>query len=200
MRRNQAGIIWVLMIVLVYYFSPLQARMYRWVDENGQVHFGDNVPTEYSQRERKVLDNGGRLISTIAGPKSQAQLEAQKQQDIAEEARLKERQEQLKTDRVLMSAFSSAQELDKFHNERMGILYSILTSLRNKLYKLRQMQSKIKSKTAMKAKESDLKKIERINAEVDSVQRQFDIQMEKTVRTEKRFMAEAERYEELKGK
>lgn len=200
MRRNQAGIIFVLMIVLVSHLSPLQARMYRWVDENGQVHFGDNVPIEYSQRERKVFNSGGRLVSTIAGPKTQERLEAEKQQAIAEQAGLKQRQEQLKTDRVLMSAFSSAQQLNKFHNERMGILYSILSSLRNKLYKLRQMQSKLKSKTTKNDKGSDLKKIERINAEIDSVQRQLDIQLEKTVRTEKRFMAEAERFEELKGK
>jgi hypothetical protein len=200
MRRNQAGIIWVLMIVLVSHLSPLQARMYRWVDDNGQIHFGDNVPIEYSQRERKVLNSGGRLISTIAAPKTQEQLEAEQQQAIAEQARLKQRQEQLKTDRALMSTYSSARELNKFHNERMEILYSILSSLRNKLYKLRQMQSKLKSKTTKNGKGSDLKKIERINAEIDSVQRQLDIQLEKTVRTEKRFMAEAERFEELKGK
>lgn len=198
MRRSQAGIIWVLMIVIVSFLSPLQARMYRWVDESGQVHYGDNVPAEYAQRERKVFNNDGRLISIVAAPKTQQQLEAQQQQAIAEETRSKEKKQQLEIDRVLMSAFSSTEELEKFHTERMAIIKSTLASLEDRLKKLRQRQSKLKSKTGKNIKESDLKKIEQINTKIDFVRGQLDMQIEKKEQTEKRYMAEAKRYEKMK--
>jgi phosphotransferase system IIB component len=187
------------MIVIVFFLPPLQARMYRWVDENGQAHYSDNVPTEYAKRERKVFDNNGRLISVITGPKTQDQLEAQQQQAIAEEAMRREKKEQLETDRVLMRTFTNAQELGKFHTERMVIIESTLTSLGDKLKRLRQEKANLESKDGKKIRESDLKKIERTNAEIDVVQGQLDIQIEKKKRTEKRFMAEAKRYKELKG-
>ena len=32
---------------------------YKWVDENGVTHYGDYVPSEYSQREQTVLNPQG---------------------------------------------------------------------------------------------------------------------------------------------
>jgi hypothetical protein len=30
-------------------------KTYKWVDEKGVTHYGDSVPAEYSQREKRVL-------------------------------------------------------------------------------------------------------------------------------------------------
>ena len=32
---------------------------YRWVDENGVVHYGDRVPPQYSQKETSVINSQG---------------------------------------------------------------------------------------------------------------------------------------------
>src|SRR4029450_7034053 len=31
-------------------------KLYKWVDENGIVHYGDHVPAEYSKSERQVVN------------------------------------------------------------------------------------------------------------------------------------------------
>src|ERR1044072_5368396 len=40
-------------------------KLYKWVDENGIVHYGDSVPAEYSNRERQVLNEQGVPIKTL---------------------------------------------------------------------------------------------------------------------------------------
>jgi hypothetical protein len=36
-----------------------QKKVYRWVDKNGQVHYGDSVPAEYADQDRDVLNRQG---------------------------------------------------------------------------------------------------------------------------------------------
>ena len=36
-----------------------QAKMYKWVDENGQMHFGDRIPPEYVVKEHDELNEHG---------------------------------------------------------------------------------------------------------------------------------------------
>ena len=54
--------------------APTQT--YRWVDDKGVVHYGDSVPSEYSQQERSVLNGQGVEIGHVAGHKSGAALVA----------------------------------------------------------------------------------------------------------------------------
>src|SRR5690242_6676333 len=37
-------------------------QTYKWVDEKGVVHYGDSVPSEYSQREQAVLNAQGVVV------------------------------------------------------------------------------------------------------------------------------------------
>ena len=35
-----------------------EAKLFKWVDKNGQTHYGEVIPPEYSDRDTKQLDNG----------------------------------------------------------------------------------------------------------------------------------------------
>jgi hypothetical protein len=36
-----------------------QPKLYRWVDENGEVHFSESLPPDFSDKKHDVLDNSG---------------------------------------------------------------------------------------------------------------------------------------------
>ncbi len=37
--------------------EPVPAgKLYKWVDEKGQVHYGDNIPPEYAEQGRSELN------------------------------------------------------------------------------------------------------------------------------------------------
>ena len=36
-----------------------KTKLYRWVDKDGQVHYGDSVPPEYAEQDRDILNRQG---------------------------------------------------------------------------------------------------------------------------------------------
>ena len=47
---------------------------YRWVDENGTVHYGDRVPPQYVQKESDILNSQGVQVGKLDAQKTPDQL------------------------------------------------------------------------------------------------------------------------------
>ena len=92
--------------------SSKGAPVYRWLDENGTVHYGDSVPPQYAQQESAVLNNQGVEVSRRAAQKSGAQLaeEAKQQQLLAE---------QKQRDTFLLSTYTSVKDIEQLRDERL---------------------------------------------------------------------------------
>jgi hypothetical protein len=41
-----------------------EPKLYRWVDENGEVHFSQSLPPDFKDKKHDVLDNEGMLEDT----------------------------------------------------------------------------------------------------------------------------------------
>ena len=54
----------LLTLSVVILFNPLaaQAKMYKWVDDEGQMHFGDRIPTKYQVKAHQELNERGVAI------------------------------------------------------------------------------------------------------------------------------------------
>jgi len=87
-------------------------QVYKWTDNQGVVHYGDNVPAEYAQSERAVLNSQGVELTHIAGHKNAAEQSAA---DQAAEAA----QQQAQHDRFLLATYASAQEIERLRDERL---------------------------------------------------------------------------------
>jgi len=73
-------------------------RLYRWVDENGNVHFGDRIPPEYADRDRSVLNSQGIAIDREEGAITDEELEAIERQRAVEAAERDARAETARRD------------------------------------------------------------------------------------------------------
>lgn len=85
---------------------------YRWVDEQGIVHYGDNIPPQYSSQERAVMNAAGVEVSHVDAVKSPEQAAA------AEHARteaLKQRQH----DSFLVSTYTSVKDIEGLRDQRL---------------------------------------------------------------------------------
>ncbi len=51
--------LYILPLVLVLSSFSAQAKMYKWVDKDGQIYFGDKVPEKYLVREYDELNDSG---------------------------------------------------------------------------------------------------------------------------------------------
>ena len=86
---------------------------YKWVDENGVVHFGDRVPPQYAKKETSVLNKQGVEV---------ARTEAQKSPEaIAEEARAQEAMiRQKQHDSFLLTTYTSVKDIEGLRDERLA--------------------------------------------------------------------------------
>src|SRR4026209_733931 len=83
-------------------------KVYRWVDKNGQVHYGDSVPAEYAEQDRDVLNKQGVKIGREEGTITPEEAAAKAAEDKATADDLKRKLR----DRVLIQTYQSVKELE----------------------------------------------------------------------------------------
>jgi hypothetical protein len=88
------------------------APVYKWVDANGTVHYGDSVPAEFAQTERSVLNDQGVEVGHVAGLKS-----AEEQAAAAQAAEAAKRRAQ--HDQFLLSTYVSTKDIERLRDERL---------------------------------------------------------------------------------
>ena len=94
-----------------------QAGMYRWVDSNGHVQYGDTLPATYQQSGAAELSKQGQVIKRTASS-TEREAEATK---LAEQAKLKRAaDEQARLDRALTSTYTTEAEIDLARNRALA--------------------------------------------------------------------------------
>ena len=89
--------------------------VYRWVDENGVVHYGDHIPPQYAQQEAIVLNHEGVEVGRQAAQKTPAQLEQEARQ---QEQALQQKQR----DTFLLTTYTSVKDIEQLRDERLAQL------------------------------------------------------------------------------
>ncbi len=97
-------------------------KMYRWVDADGQVFYGDSVPAEYAEIEKQVVNEHGITVDVLRGKKSEEELaEEQRQVKLAMELKLQKR-----ADQALLATYMTIEEI-LMHRDRRVELFQAQT-------------------------------------------------------------------------
>ena len=96
-------------------------QTYKWVDENGETHYGDSVPAEYSQREQRVLNSQGLEVT-----KRQAEMSAKDAAEYA--AKQKEEARRKQHDMFLISTYPSVKEIENVRDVRLDQINGQITA------------------------------------------------------------------------
>ncbi len=102
-----------IVLVLGLLLPLAQAQtLYRWVDKNGKVHYGDQIPAEYAGQGTKELSRSGQVKKET--PPAATSEQRQAAQEAEARARLEKEQakEQQRRDRALLATFASVEEID----------------------------------------------------------------------------------------
>ncbi|MBT8119176.1 MAG: DUF4124 domain-containing protein [Gammaproteobacteria bacterium] len=139
-------------VVLLAYAFPLQAKMYKWVDENGQVHFGDRIPTKYVVKEHDELNEHGVKTRHREAAKTPEQLaEERRQERERKKAELIEKKKKQR-DRVLLDTYTTERDLIVARDSRLDavnsqirLAKSIISDSNNKIESMEQQVTQIKA-------------------------------------------------------
>jgi len=124
--------------------SDKQKKLYRWVDKNGQVHYGDSVPAEYAEQDRDVLNKQGVKVGREEGTITPEEAAAK----AAEEKAAREEQKRKLRDRVLLQTYQSVKELEVLRDTRLELVDAQLTIQEQSLANLRAQHAKLERAAA----------------------------------------------------
>ncbi len=182
---------------------PAQAKMYKWVDENGRVYYTDTPPPQTSRHAVTELGKTGQVMKRTESVEERRAREAEERR-LAEQRKISE--EQARKDRALLGTYTSVAEIDlardrALEHHRLAIV-GAQTRLQQVSLKARETLEKIQTITqrgrpvppylqnqlsATQKEAEDLKKIIRVNQDA-------------LVTVRARYEADKARYIELTGK
>jgi hypothetical protein len=123
MRTRAPYLLWIALPVLIL-SGAAQADpsstshhgvAYRWVDDQGVVHYGDHVPPEYTGKDRAILNGRGVEVGHLDAQKTAEQIAAEQR---AKAAALKKKEH----DSFLMTTYTSVKDIEGLRDLRLGQL------------------------------------------------------------------------------
>jgi len=139
--------LFTLSVVLLSSSFSAHAKLYRWIDEDGQMHFGDKIPPKYLVKEHDVLNEQGVRVKHREAAKTAA--------EKAEEKRLKKEKDKAaliarkkkQRDRVLLDTYTTERDLIVARDSRLDAVGSQIklaeTIIRDSNKKIESMENQI---------------------------------------------------------
>lgn len=116
------------LIILALAVPAAQAGMYKWTDDQGKVHYSDQVPPEAVRNEHEVLNSEGQTVQKIQRAKTKAEIRAEEAAKAKAEAERKReeaaRKKQEDYDRTLLLTFTSLDDMKRARDQRIGTIES----------------------------------------------------------------------------
>lgn len=186
--------------------SDKQKKLYRWVDKDGQVHYGDSVPAEYAEQDREVLNRQGVSVGREEGTITPEEAAAKAAADKA----ARDEQKRKLRDRVLLQTYQSVQELEVLRDNRLDLVDAQLTIQEQSLSNLRAQRAQIERMAARYAPvntAADAQPLpDELAADLDRSANDIETQESNLVRRReerenirKTFEADIQRYKELRA-
>lgn len=187
-----------------------QKKLYRWVDDNGEVHYGDHVPPEFATTDRDVLNRHGITVGFEQGEiTAEERAEMERLEAEAEEAaRIKA--DIARRDRMLLDTYLTVADIVDLRDRRLELLDSqikvtelYLNNLRKRLVGLQAEASQFKpysqNENAQQIPEFLALDISRTLASINNYEETLARTRDNQANLRAAFELDIERFKQLKG-
>lgn len=181
--------------------TAAEARMYRYMDENGQIVISNTIPQEASRRGYDILNSKGRVIDSVdPAPTAEeiAAREAREQREEAERIQREKDQALLKRfshpDQAVRAMHRKIRELESLNQLKRGNISVIVSQLDNEEGRAADME-----RAGRDIPESMLEKIRRLEAQIHDIEQEIASQKAEIQSLRDDFEADIRRLETLTG-
>lgn len=129
--------------------TPAQAgKLKKWVDENGQIQYGDHIPAQYAKKSNQTLNTQGIVVQTRAAAKTPEQFAEEKRlaELKAEQERI--RKIQARKDRILLDTFTNEDEMVMTRDGKIEAIEAIIRVTNGRIEKIRERLNTQKKRAA----------------------------------------------------
>ncbi|MGW8309419.1 MAG: DUF4124 domain-containing protein [Thiogranum sp.] len=124
------------------------AKLYKWVDENGQVRYGDSIPPQYARKSNETLNGQGIVVDRKAAAKTPEQIAKEERSKAARLEQEKIRRAKLRQDRILLDTFSNEDEMVMTRDGKIEAIEAVIRVTRGRSENIRQRLAKFKQQAA----------------------------------------------------
>lgn len=180
-------------------------QMYKWVDAQGKVHYGDTIPPEYAKQGNKEMTKSGRVIKETAAAATPEQIRAREAEEAKEKEEKQKAEEQKRKDKALLGSYTTVGEIDlaeKRNLEAVDLQIKSnelrIRSVQGRLDGLKQQEERITARKRPVPPDlaADIKQTE---AEISHLRDNIAELGEEKDKLRARYAADRQRYQELKG-
>jgi hypothetical protein len=181
-------------------------KLYKWVDKDGQVHYGDSIPPEYATQDRDVLNQRGMAVGHEQGTETPAEAQARQE----EEKRAKAAQEQAQHDRMLLQTYQNVGEIEMLRQRRIELIDAQITIQEQSLSNLRSRHKEQKQRAsrfqpantdpkAPPMPEGMADDLARVESDIRTQEVNLENRRKERVTVNAQFDADVARFKELRG-
>ncbi|MBU4151000.1 MAG: DUF4124 domain-containing protein [Gammaproteobacteria bacterium] len=172
-----------------------EAKLYKWVDENGTTHYGETIPPKYANRNAQTFEKG--RVQERESTRESANVQRKMLSDEEVQAE--------RHDNALINTYSSDKEIDLARDRnlqqveaRISSYTTLLKSANENLVSLQQEQERIakQNRKTPKSLEEDL---ENAKLRIEQFQADLDTNKAELEAVKARYAKDKARYRELKG-
>jgi hypothetical protein len=190
---TKTKILGVALILCAVFSVTAEAKLYKWVDEKGETHYGEVIPPEYADKNRVQFDDKGRVIK-----------EKQPEGETNKTAEQKAVLEQRRKDKALLNTYSNEKEIDLARDRnlqqveaRINSIHLLQQSAQESLDNFRKEANAITAGKQIPASlQADIAAAEN---KVAKLKQELDAANEKAASVKANFEADKMRFRELTG-
>jgi len=102
---TKTNILGVTLVLCAAFSVSAEAKLYKWVDDQGETHYGEVIPPEYANKDKVQFDDKGRVIK-------ERQAEDETATSGNKTAEQRAALEQRRKDKALLNTYSNEKEID----------------------------------------------------------------------------------------
>jgi len=113
----------LLMLMMSLSWTPAIAqKMYKWVDEDGNVHYSDSVPPADVDEARDEFNQHGRVIDHVDRALTPEELKLKSEADEATRLEQERKDQQLAEDRKLLTIYAAEVDITRTRDQQVGVI------------------------------------------------------------------------------
>jgi len=147
-------------------------KLYKWVDENGQIRYGDRIPPQYARKSNETLNQQGITVDRKEAAKTPEQIAAAQRLEEARQAAERVQQEKDRKDRILLDTFTNEDEMVLTRDGKIEAIEAIIRVTNGRTQKLKLRLSELKTRAA-NIERSGKPVSDKLNAEISETRQQI---------------------------
>jgi len=189
-------------------FSALSThagKLYKWVDDTGQIRYGDRIPPQFAKIKNETLSEQGIVVETKAAAKTPEQFAEEERRAAQEAEQERIRVEAARMDSILLDTFTNEDEMIMTRDGKIEAIEAVIrvTNDRTEKNKLRLADMKLRAANMERSGKAVPKKLLGAIAEtrnvIQSNTRYVANRVVEQQRVREKFEADIKRFRELKA-